>query len=212
MLDPAPPIRKDSFRAGSQKESDPRCRAKALEVREAGAGQEGERERQGQRRISQQGASNRRSEAPSGVAGDDLEKCRIRGGTRRSLPDVGLRGEPIVEQSRQDGRLGIEFQDRQGAAPDGSRQIDPLGERHLGQPAQEVPVGRPPHLRMDPRVGRNVGEIAPEQRRDEREGVGSRGPGMACKSAANGMMPASIAVLENLRERLGGQVRPREPL
>lgn len=212
MLDPCEAIRKNSFGARPENGRDPRRAAEPLEVLPVGSGQERERHGQRERRVAKKGAPDRPPEAPAGVSGDDLEDLGGRPRPGGRLHDVRLGSETIVQQGPDDPRVGIQAQGREGAPADRAGQVDPFGERHFGQAAQEVPVRRPAHLRVNAGVGRKVGQIAPKKRRDQGEGRRSGRPRVARQHQAYGVVAASRPIVEDRLELLPRKIRPAKEL
>ena len=210
MLDPPGSLRKNSFRAGLDQSGDSRSFAESLEVVPRRAGQERQRQRQGKPAVSEQSASNRRPKAPAGVSRDDLEGRRLAAGGR--LHDVRLRRKPVFENRGQDPGVRVETQHQERPPPDRLGQVHPLGQSHLRQPAEQVPVRRAANLGMDPRIGGKTGEIPPVESADERESLPPGGPGMSRESKPHRVVLARGAVAQEPLQSLGRQVASPEEL
>jgi len=204
MLDPLEPIRKNSFGAGLQNRRNSGSGAQSLEVLPAGAGQEGERQCERQRGVAQHSASNRRPDVPPRVSGDPLEHCGRDPRARSCLDDVRFGRKPVVQKSLDDPRIGVEPHDGQGPPPHGPGQIDAFCQSHFGQPAQQVPVGRPPNGRVDAGIGGQVSQVAPEEGRDEPQRLRSGSSGVAREGQAHGVEAPGRSVVEDPLEAIPG--------
>ena len=82
--------------------------------------------------------------------------------------------------------------------PDVAGQVHFFGDRHLGDAPQEVLVRRPPDRRVHAGVRREVRQVTPEERRDQRERVGPGRLGMRGQRHPYGMVLPRGAISEDL--------------
>src|SRR5712692_9936496 len=204
MLAPRAALCKNSFRAGFEQDRYPRGIAQSGEVVARGAGQERQSPVNGKPPIAKQGASDCRSDIPSGREGDDLQNRRLPSSGRGH--DVRLRDVSVVQKSGDHAWILIQAQRHQRAAADDLRKINSLRHNEFRQSAQKVPIGRPAHLRVDPHGGGEVRESPPEERRDQVERLAPRRPGMGRKRPADGVELARPAVSEDRFEGIGGNI------
>ena len=135
-----------------------------------------------------------------------------RGGLNCGLDHVGLDREAVFEDGSQHARVRIEPQNEQGPPPHVAGQVHFLGDRHLLESSQEILIRRPPDHGMHAGVGRQVRQITPEERRDERERVGARSSRMRGQGLPDGVVLPRGAVAEDLLESFGGEVGPAQEL
>src|SRR5450432_3018603 len=212
MLDLGTPFCKHSFRASAKNARETRTLEQLAQLARPRSRQERESGRRRERRVSQQGPPHHGPKGPSGVCGDRFEPRGLRLGPGRGLDYVRLRREPVVEKRRHDPRIGVEPKDEDQPPSRRPREVDPLREGHFRQPAQEIALGRPPDLGVDPNVGRQLGEVAPEERRDERERLSPGGAGMPGERPPDDVKPPQSPVLDDLLERFLGEVAPPQEL
>lgn len=143
---------------------------------------------------------------------DRFERRGLRLGAGRCLDDVGLRREPVVEKRGDDPGIRIEPEDLQHSPAGRSREVDPLGKGHFGQPSENVPVRGPPDLGMNPHVGRELGEIPPEKCRNQRKRFPAGCSGVSREHPPHRVEPARGAVGKDLVEGFPGEIAPPEEL
>src|SRR6266567_5090262 len=151
MLAPRAALCKNSFRAGFEKERDPRGIAQSGEIVARGAGQKRQSPVNGKPPIAKQGASDCRSDAPSRMKRNDFQNRRLP--SSGSGHDVRLGDVSVVEKSGDHAWILVEAQCHQRSAADDLRQVNSFRNSEFRQSAQKVPICRPAHLRVDPHVG-----------------------------------------------------------
>lgn len=127
MLDLAPAIRKNSFRAGTKNLREVRIFEKLGELAVPGAREEGQSGAGREGSVPQQGTPDSGPKAPSGVGGDDVEGAGLRLRPGRGLHDVRLGGKSVVEKGGDNPWIRVETHRLQGPAARRPGQVDPLG-------------------------------------------------------------------------------------
>jgi len=210
MLDRSHPPRKDSLSNLAHLRRTGRLPTEQLELPVGQAIQERLGGRWGQRRVSQEGVPDAALEAPAGVPGDSRQGGGLRARLRRGLHDVRLGYEPVIQHRFEDAGVRVEPQGDEASPPRQAGDGHALGDRHLREPAEELGVGRATHLRVDAGVGGQVRQVAPVERFDQGQRVGSRGVAVACDRQPNGVQPAGLRIPEHLRDLVGREIRPPE--
>lgn len=211
MLVRPPSPRKDSLRNRSNGRSRGGLAAKPLELRIRQSVEEGRGHGGRQRRVAQERIPDAGAQLPSGMRRDDLQGARRRPKVHRRLHDVRLRGEPVVQEGGDHTGVRIEPEDEEGPTAGGPGEVGPLGHRQFGKPAEQLRVGGPPDVRMDPGLRREVRQVTPEERFDESQGLAPRRVPMARERQANRVEPTRLRVSQDLLELRLRKVRALQP-
>ncbi len=118
--------------------------------------------------------------------------------------DVRLRRETVIQDGGKNAGIRVKPQNEEGPPTHGPREVHALGQGHFREPPEQIPVGRPADLRVDERVGRELGKASPEECRNQREGLPPGGVRVAREEDPDGVIPARVGVSDdflNLRGR-----------